>query len=221
MSYYKKFRIVIGTPLWRIYLRWAYKTCISDFRKLNFVPNFSKQEFTCLLCGVGNEVTADEFIRFVLERNKNPHIWIIDLGNEQLSAVRHMIEKKYPSVNITIKEINALDLASIIKPNSIDWIETDGVFEFFHVASLKKLLIVWKELLSRNGFITTRACASRGKVDEFLDNMKVKTAREWLQVENFTHTEKLLDKLFTEAGFRYVDGPTVAPLYRRYSLIIE
>ena len=51
--------------------------------------------------------------------------------------------------------------------------------------------------------------------------MKVKTAREWLQVENFTHTEKLLDKLFTEAGFRYVDGPTVAPLYRRYSLIIE
>ncbi|MFA6570048.1 MAG: hypothetical protein WCT77_02300, partial [Bacteroidota bacterium] len=58
MSYYKNFRIIIGTPLWRLYLRWRYKKSIEDFYKLGFQPNFSNKSFTTLLCGVGNETTA-------------------------------------------------------------------------------------------------------------------------------------------------------------------
>lgn len=68
--YYHRFKIVIGTPIWRAYLRWAYKTCIDDLRKLHFYPDFNRQDFTALLCGVGNETTADEFINFVIARNE-------------------------------------------------------------------------------------------------------------------------------------------------------
>ena len=98
MSYYKNFGLVLGNPLWRVYLRWRYKKSINDFNKLNITPNFAKQHFSCLLCGVGSEVTAEEFINFVLKRNPNPNIWMIDLGQEQIDAIKKMVVKKFATI---------------------------------------------------------------------------------------------------------------------------
>lgn len=219
MSYYENFRIVIGTPLWRVYLRWVYAESIEDFKKLKFNPDFNKEDFSCLLCGVGNEVTADEFIKFTLQKNKEAKIWIIDLGDEQTEAVRKLVEQKYQAANMNIKKINALDLGKLIKEYSIDWIETDGLFEFFDNESLGKLLQVWNKLLTKNGFITTRACSTKGLIDKFMDNIKVWGGRVWLNVTTYSHTRKTLHKLFTKNRFKFVEGSTPLSIYKRYSLI--
>ena len=71
MSYYRNFKIIIGTPLWRYFFRQEYKKCVDNLKKLNLSPDFYKNSFTALLCGVGNEVTADEFIKFILAKNKS------------------------------------------------------------------------------------------------------------------------------------------------------
>ncbi len=219
MSYYKNFKIVIGTPLWRLYLRWAYKKCIADFNKLNFFPNFTAPDFTCLLCGVGNETTADEFIKFIIQRNKKARIIIIDLGKEQIHAVKNLIEKKYSSLDITVKQINALELNSFIKKASIDWIETDGFLEFFDKNSLQKLLIIWHRLLKQKGFITLREPSSQGNIGNIIDLLRMWIGKVWLGVKLYLHNKKGLTALFKKSGFIFHNDPTFIPTFNRYSLV--
>jgi len=221
MSYYKRFGIILGNPLWRVYLRWRYQKSIEDFKKLSFIPNFNKQNFSCLLCGVGNEATAEEFIEFVMKKSQNPHIWIIDLGQEQIVAVQRMIKQKYPYLNINVKQINALDLSELIKLKSIDWIETDGFFEFFDNNSIRKLLQVWKNLLTNDGFITTTATSSRWKLQEYFDRIKIWIGRNLLGVTVYPHTRKEMRQNFEDEGLKYIEGPTIIPYFKRYSLYIN
>lgn len=219
MSYYKGFGVVLGNPLWRLYLRWVYKKSLDDFDKLNFVPNFAKQNFTCLLCGVGNEATAEEFIKFVLKKNQQPTIWIIDLEKEQINAVKKMVIKKFPKLNIKIKQIDALKLNKIIKPHCVDWIETDGLFEFFDNISIRKLLNIWENLLTKDGFVTTTATSSRWKLQEYFDHFKIWLGRVWLGVIVYSHTRKEMHQNFKVSGFKFTEGPTMMPYFKRYSLI--
>ncbi len=219
MRYYKNFRIVIGTPLWRFFLRWVYAKSIDDFKKLKFTPNFQKKDFICLLCGVGNEVTADEFIKFVLQRNNQAKIYIIDLGDEQIAAVRDLVKQKYQNVDITVKRLNALDLETMLSAKSINWIETDGLFEFFDYDSLERLLKVWGKILKEDGFITTRANSTKGIVDRGIDNIKVWGGRVWLNITTYSHTREKLHNLFKSTGFKFTQGSTPLLTYKRYSLI--
>jgi SAM-dependent methyltransferase len=219
MSYYKNFGLILGNPLWRMYLRWRYKKSIEDFNKLNFTPNFKKKDFTCLLCGVGNEVTAEEFIKFVLKRNTDPDIWIIDLGKEQIDAVKQMVIIKFPNLNIKVMQIDALKLEGLIKGNTIDWIETDGLFEFFDNATIRKLLSIWKSLLTKEGFITTTATSSRWALQEYFDKVKIWVGKVWLGVTVYSHTRAQMRQNFKEVGLKFVEGPTMLPYFKRYSLI--
>lgn len=221
MSYYKRFGIVLGNPLWRQYLRWRYRKSINDFNKLNFTPNFDKQNFTCLLCGVGNEVTAEEFINFVLKRNANPNIWMIDLGQEQIAAVKKMVIEKFPKYNIYLKQIDALELIKLIKRHSVDWIETDGLFEFFDNDSIRQLLNVWKNLLTKDGFITTTATSSRWKLQEYFDRVKIWVGKTWLGVKVYPHTRTQMRHNFEASGLRFIEGPTMIPYFKRYSMIMK
>ncbi|MCL4363841.1 hypothetical protein M1328_01230 [Patescibacteria group bacterium] len=219
MSYYKNFGLVLGNPLWRVYIRWVLDKSIDDFGKLRFKPDFKKKNFTCLLCGVGNEATAEEYIKFVVKRNENPAVWIIDLGKEQIDAVKTMISRKFPKLNVKIKQTNALELDQIIKPGSIDWLETDGLFEFFDNKSLKKLLAVWKNILNKDGFITTTATSSRWKFQEYVDRFKVWTGRVWLGVTVYRHTREEMRNNIISSGFEFVEGPTFIPYFKRYSIV--
>jgi hypothetical protein len=221
MSYYKNFSIIIGNPLWRHYLRWRYRKSIKDFEKLNFQPNFSKEYFTCLLCGAGNEVTAEEFIKFVLASNGKANIWIIDLGREQVEAVKKMVKTRFPKLNIKINQINALKLGSLIKSHSVDWIETDGLFEFLDNDSIVELLKVWANLLTKSGFATTTATSSRWKLQEYFDLLKIWVGKNWLGVKVFPHKRSEMRNNFVKAGFNYTEGPTIIPYFKRYSLITK
>lgn len=221
MSYYRKFKIVIGTPLWRIYLRWAYRKCIEDLTKLNFVPDFSGKDFTCLLCGVGNETTADEFIKFIIARNQKARIIIIDLAGEQIEAVRKLVKNKYSSFNIKTKQINALDLNKFLQNNSVDWIETDGFLEYFDTRKLHELLSIWNKILKPEGFITIRETASSGFIGSLIDHLRVWIAKKWLSVTIYIHTKDQLEKMFRKHQFKFVSEATYVPTFSRYSLISD
>lgn len=210
---------MIGSRLWRLYLRWAYRRCIEDLRKLNFRADFNKKDFTALLCGVGNEVTADEFIKFVITKNLKAKIIIIDIGSEQIRAVTKMVRSKYPTLDIDIKQINALELLSFLPGSSINWIETDGFLEFFNTDNLRDLLGVWKTLLKQEGFITIREPASDGMIGKIIDHLRIRIAKLWLGVTLYNHTKAELEKMFRDHKFMFTSKSTLLPTFRRYSLI--
>ncbi len=221
MSYYKNFGIILGNPFWRVYIRWAYKTCVSDLEKLGVKPNFSKKDFTALLCGVGNENTANEFIKFVISRSPNPKIIIIDLAQEQINAVNKLVRSKYPNLNIKVKQINALKLSGFLQKESINWIETDGFLEYFDRNSLEKLLQIWKNILKKKGFITFRDCVISGTLEYIVDKVKIRIAKLWLGINVYTHSKRDLEMLLRRNEFRFTWGPTNLYTFRRYSLVNE
>jgi len=218
MSYYRRFRIIIGTPIFRIYLRWAYGRCLDDLKRLNFTPNFKKQNFTALLCGVGNESTADALIRFVLERNPKAKIYIIDLGKDQVVAVKTLIKNKYPNLPVYVKQMDALNLSAWIPKNTVDWIETDWLFAFFSQKSLYSLLKVWHQLLSNIGIVTTRCGVDRNWFDRLVTKLIIWIGKIWLGVKLYPHSKANLDRLIAKSGFRFVSRRMVLPTAFRYSL---
>ncbi len=217
-SYYKRFRIILANPLSRIYHRWTYRKAIEDLNKLKFKLNFSKKSFTCLLCGVGNENTADEFIKFVISKNKNPKIIIIDKGDEQINAVIKLANSKYPDLQISIKQIDALKLTSFIKRNSVDWIETDGFLEYFNKKAIGLLLIQWQKILSEKGFITFRDTFNQNGFDWLIDYLRIRIAMIWLGVTVYSHSKKSFEGLIKKTGFNYITNPTIIATFLRYTL---
>lgn len=92
-------------------------------------------------------------------------------------------------------------------------------FEYFNKKSLEKLLILWRNLLKKNGFITTRACASYGITGKIIDLLRVYTEKVWLGVKLYIHSRQELRNLIGKCGFKHVEGFTPIPTPKRYSLI--
>lgn len=203
---------------WRPYLRWAYGQGIKDLTRLSRSVIFTQKEFTCLLSGVGGEITADEFISFVLKKNKNAKVYVIDLGKEQTRAVKWLVSKKYYGYDVHVQEANAMDL-SFLKTSSVDWIETDGLLEYFDEHSLNKLLEEWKRILKDTGFITIREFASEGAVGNTIDKFRVWIGKTYLGVKFYVYTKKSLESIFRKNGFRFASGKSPYPSYVRYTLI--
>lgn len=209
----------MNNPIAGMYLRWAYGAGIKDLKKLDFQPDFKKENFACLLCGVGNERTADEFIKFIVKKNSKPKIWIIDIAEEHLLAVKSLVAEKYPKLDICVKKINALDLQTIIRDRSIDWIETDAFIEFFDNDSLAKLLSVWHALLKPDGFITTRDYICTGAWDIIIDPLRNLIMKGWLGVNIYKHSRQDFYIIFKKIGLTAIEGPTFIPTYKRFSLL--
>jgi hypothetical protein len=218
-DYYQRFGIVLGNPLFPVYLRWAYNQGLKDVESLGKRIDFDKQDFSCLLSGCGNEQTADTFIQFVIKRNKNAKIYIIDLGEEQIKAIKKLVVSKYKDFDIVVRQINALDLERMVSRGSLDWIETDGVMEYFDHNSLEKLLHIWHSLLKKDGFVTTRDCITEGKLTQLADFIRINIAYKWLGVKLYVHTKQDYIKLFTKIGYKYFLGNTLLYTYRRFVLI--
>ena len=218
-DYYNRFGIILGNPLFHLYLKWAYNQGLKDVESLGLHPDFNKERFSCLLSGCGNEQTADAFIQFVTRKNKQAKIYIIDLGNKQIKAIRKLVALKYKYLNIKVHQINALDLKKMIKPLSLDWIETDGFMEYFDRQSLEKLLGIWHLLLKQDGFITTRDCVTEGKLTQIADFLRVSIAKQWLGIKLFPHTKQDFEKLFLDIGFKHFIDDTWLYTYRRFALV--
>lgn len=210
---------MIGTSYFQRFLQTAYAQGVSDLKTLNPKASFLKPDFICLLCGVGNEETARSFIQFVINRNPKSKIYIIDLGTEQIKAVKSLVSRYFAKYDITIRQTNALDLLSMLKKSSVDWIETDGFLEFFSRKDLMMLLNIWHTLLRLEGFVTIREPASDSFLGSLTDSLRIKMAKWWLGITIYKYTLKDLDKIFREIGFKYVSSSTIVPTYRRFTLI--
>jgi len=219
VSYYQRFGIILKNPHFPGYLRWAYTACLKDVESLGLTPNLSKKDFTAILCGCGNEQTADTFIQYILERNKDPKIVIIDQGSEQIWAVKALVAKKYANQRIRIQQINALNLTKFVPKHSVDWLETDGFIEYFDHDSLNKLFGVWRSVLHDDGYITTRDCITTNFLTRIADWFRVTIGKIWLGVALFPHTWSELHQLIQKNGLIYTTGETKLFTYKRIAMI--
>ena len=186
---------------------------------MGFPSNFTKKDFTVLLCGVGNESTAELFIEFVKQRSPQAKIIIIDLGEEQIAAVKKLVEKKYAKLPIFVKQINALALQEMLATESIDWIETDGFLEFFDHASIQKILAIWFHLLKKDGFITTRMPVYNNHFEKLCHKLAKILAKRWLGVNIFYYKTDAFNKLIEKNGLVYVRHTTLIPTLDSYTMI--
>jgi len=216
--FYKKFQIFSKFPFWPNYLRWVYSKAIQDASALGAISISKRKNFTCLLCGVSGEITAKEFIEFVLKMNSKSKIIIIDLGEEQIQSVKRLVKKHFANSDIQIKQANALDLG-FIKDKSIDWIDTDGFFSFFDEEQLLSLFKEWKRILRNDGFITFRELMSDGIISILANKMRDQVSQSYMGIKLYLHSSPELEKDLNEVGFKYSRSNSPIPLLDRYCLV--
>lgn len=217
-DFYKKFQIISHLPGWRVYLKKVYHLAQFDSQKFNIKPLLDRSNFTCFLCGVSGEVTADEFIKFVLKINKNAHIKIIDLGEDQINNVLKLVKSKYSDKNIEVKRVNALNL-NFIKSESIDWIDTDGFLGFFSDKNLLILLKEWKRILKKDGFITFRDLVSNNFVSKIAETLRISITKIYMGITLNRHDKKQLEDILTSLGFIFTNDLSPILILHRYCLV--
>jgi len=216
-NFYRKFQTISKFPLWPNYLRWVYKKTIDDPVSLGIKPISKRKEFSCLLCGVSGEITAEEYIKFVLKINSEAKIMIIDIGEDQTGSVQKLVKEKFPKANIIVKRANALDL-SFIKDKSLDWIDTDGFFSFFDEKQLMDLFSEWKRMLKNDGYITFRELVSSGFVSKTINILRAKSSQVYMGIKLNLHSLNELTKKFNTLGFKCSRGHSPILFLDRYCL---
>lgn len=217
-DFYKKFKLITSFPLWPLYLRWVYRKAVQDSSDLGIISIIKRKRPTILLCGVSGEITANEFIKFVLKNNSDCKIIIIDLGQEQIEGVKRLAKEKFPSANIDIKQANALNLG-FIKDKSMDWIDTDGFFSFFNDEQLLKLFEEWKRILRNDGCITFRELISHGFISIIANKLRAYIAKAYMGIELHLHSKEKLEYCIKRVGFKSRHGISPIPLLDRYCLM--
>mgnify|MGYP001561101362 CR=1 FL=1 len=217
MNYYSRFKIISNNRLWRRYLRWAYKKCIEDFKKINCNIDFSKRGFTALLCGTSGEITSEEFINFIMSRNKKARIIILDIASEQLEQSKIILSKKYNKVAIKYLLSDAKDIS--LKNQSVDYIETDGFLEYFSKQDMDIVLKEWDRILKKGGFITLRDFASNSQFGKIIDMVRIFIGKVYFGVKLHAHSFQDFINAFKDTNFSFVNGGRAfLPTYRRFSL---
>jgi len=219
-DFYKKFQIVSKFPLWPSYLRQVYKKAIVDALALGIGSLQNRASFTCLLCGVSGEITANEFIKFALKLHPKCKIMVIDLGEPQVNSVKQLVAEKFSEADIEIRRANALNL-DFIQNNSIDWIDTDGFFSFFDKDQLVALFKEWKRILRKDGFITFRELTSDNVLSISANKFRDRVSRVYINTKLHLHTFEELKKDFATLQFKYARHHSPIPFLERYCLLNE
>lgn len=216
-NYYLRFQIISHNPLWRTYLRWAYQKCIDDIKNKGYKVDFLRRDFTALLCGTSGEITSLEFVNFVFSKNPEAKIIILDISSIQLEKSKNILSKKFPKAKIKYIQSDANDTS--IKNQSVDYIETDGLLEYFSKPNLFFLLKEWKRILKKNGIVTFRAFASDSFLGRIVDKIRLFIGKYYLHVKLYAHTFIDTSKVIKKAGFSFVHGGgTFCPTFKRFSL---
>ncbi len=213
--FYDKFANITRFKAWRKYLRWAYNKTLEDTKSVNVVSISKRVNPKCLLCGVSGEVTAEEYIDFTIKTNPSSYINIIDLGNPQIQSVQNLVAKKYPKDRIIVKNANALNL-NFIKNHSIDWIDTDGFLAYFDDTMLLRLVIEWKRILKKDGYITFRECSGEGIIGIVINKTRLSIGNRWMPRILHEHTTKKIRTIFENEGFTLITKPTFIPTVDRF-----
>src|SRR3989344_2806921 len=135
-KYYKRIQFLMHNPLWGSYLMWAYKKGFEDLKKDGLHPNFSSKSFTALLCGTAGSTTSKTFAKYVFSKNPEAKLIILDLGEGQINDSKEVLTKMFPGKNVIYLCEDALKTS--LSKKSVDYIETDGIFEFFSYSDISK-----------------------------------------------------------------------------------
>lgn len=217
-NFYQKFQLISKFPLFPSYLRWVYQKAVEDSSRFSITPFSLRSQPMCLLCGVAGEITANEYISFVLKTNPNANMIIIDLGKEQVESVKKLVKERYPKENIQVMQANAFNLG-FIKNNSIDWIDTDGFFSFFDQNELQNLFKEWKRILKDDGFISFRELTSGSLFFTIANHLRAFFSKAYMEISLHLHSEKELQGDFRKIGFRSRSGWSPAIALKRYCLV--
>jgi len=216
-KYYSRFKIVSHNLFWKIYLRWAYKKCIEDLKKVSHDFNFSKKDFTALLCGTSGDVTSQEFVKFVFSKNPNAEVRILDVSLTQLEKSKEVLSEKF--LNAKIRYILSDAKATQIEDNSIDYLETDGLLEYFSKEDIYLLFKEWKRILKIDGIITLRAFASSSFWGRIIDRIRLFISKQYLGVTLYAHSLKHILGVVKKTEFSVIQGGnTFCPTFKRFSL---
>lgn len=209
----------MSNPLLGRYLQHSYSSAFSDLQYLNRLPNFSKKDFSCWLCGVAGASTAEKFLDFIFNKNPLSDVTILDLGEDQIKEIRKLIEKKYSDKKIRLIRANALDANKYFRQRSVDWIDTDNIMMFFDNKSLKKLLVIWRNILKDNGWISFRESARKGKFGVFFDWVLIRCGKYIFDAKLVGRSVQELRKMIGDSGFRFHEGNSLLPTVKRFCLV--
>lgn len=217
-DFYKRYqRYLSSTPIFSNYIRWVYKKTNTDIKQLNLQSNYNN----VLLCGTCGEITSLLFVKNILSINPKAHITILDYGEAQVQNSKLAIEKKYP--NADVQYIVSDARSTIIEDQSIDYIDTDYMFEYFNKEGLDELFKEWKRILNPSGLITFRAFAVQSTFSKFLHWIMVDVYCGFFLKSNiFMHSKKTIQSIIIRNGYKfYIKGRALFPFGYRYLVHIK
>jgi len=215
-----RFQKVTDNNLWTAYLRWAYQKCVSDFADWSSPVNFMVPGFTAMLCGTAGATTSREFVAYVLGQNPQAKIIILDIGAKQIEDSQSMVRAHFPNADITCLQADARLMP--VPDNSVDLIETDGVFEFMSGPDVQTVLHHWHRILKVSGKCMFRDFAPRNGLTSWVNGIKKAVARNFFNLSLFNHTWQEFNQMFATARFKARSGGgAFVPSFRRFTLIKE
>ncbi len=203
-QFYQRFKIITHRQFWRKYLHTCYSDCIDDLKAIHYTPDFNKNGFRALLCGTSGEITSDVFTEFVLAKNEQAHILIIDLGHLQIKKSRELLAKKFPGAGISyvIADARKLPVAS----SAVDFIETDTLLNFFNSPDMGKVIKEWHDILTPSGFVTTRILANHNRIRRYYDEFLFALGKLVIGASYKTHSVHTIALNIKKAGFEFING---------------
>lgn len=169
-------------------------------------PDLQKKEFTALLCGTSGEITSEIFSRFVLEKNPRARLVFLDRGYPQVKYSQRHLSRMLPAARTVFVQADARHLP--FRTDSIDYIESDILLNFFHAHELSVVINEWARCLALKGFITTRMLASNHLIKRGIDAVLMRLGEWVMGVTYRSHSLARVKSCLNTAELTFVNGGT-------------
>lgn len=178
--------------------------------------DIEKERFTALLCGTCGEVTSSIFVEHILRFNNHARIIILDLGDAQIKHSKEMTSKKFPDADVSYVVADARN--SGLPAASIDFIDTDFMFEYLDERGLNQLFAEWRRILVRRGHIAFRTFGTTSWLSRQLDYLLIHGfCRLLMKSDVYSHSLESIENMLQSNGFRYsIIGRAFVPFGYRF-----
>jgi len=216
-DFYKRYSLFLSSnPLFPRYIRWVYEKTVKDFERTDILPSFTKENFTALLCGTCGEITSGIFVDHILKFNSRGRIIILDYGEAQVNHSKVYISTKFPDADVSYIVADARQ--SGIPNASVDFIDTDFMFEYLDEQSLDQLFVEWKRILAPGGCVAFRAFGTGSWFSELIYRLFIKSfCKLILKSDIYSHTLVSIEETMKKNGFEYfIAGKAFLPFGYRF-----
>lgn len=216
-NFYKLYRMFLSSnPLFPRYIRWIYKKTLDDLQKANMPLPVTQKHFTALLCGTCGEITSEIFVKHILSIHPNAHIIILDYGKDQVVASEKQIQKRFPNAHVSYIIADARH--SGIPSSSVDFIDTDFMFEYLDALGIDELFQEWRRILKPDGLAAFRAFGTGSWLSRWTYRLILQSfCTLLLQSDIHAHSLSSLEQILERNGFAYrIAGRVFLPFGYRF-----